>query len=231
LTQAALAQLQLLDTEMDALRKRYDEVERLLADRSQVELTEAEEREAAAHVSDRRTMQRDRELELTSLEARIAELERRLYSGRIHNTKELESLSNESQMFKDHKLKLEEKVLGLMDDTERAERVAQAAQQRAEAARTEQARTEQAWAAELVRLRTELDALEAQAAAVRPRVVPEHLDTYDRMRRRSGLVVVKVRGHNCGACGVELSARVLEQARDDNLLPTCDNCGRVLRGE
>jgi predicted nucleic acid-binding Zn-ribbon protein len=231
LTQAALAQLQLLDTEMDALRKRHGEVERLMADRSQVELKEAEEREASAHVSESRTMQRDRELELTALEARIAELERRLYSGRIHNTKELESLSNESQMFKDHKLKLEEKVLGLMDDTERAERVAQAAQQRAEAARGERARTEQAWAAELDRLRTELDALEAQAASVRPRVVPEHLDTYDRMRRRSGLVVVKVRGQNCGACGVELSARVLEQARDDNLLPTCDNCGRVLRGE
>ena len=60
---------------------------------------------------------------------------------------------------------------------------------------------------------------------------PDHLETYDRMRRRNGLVVVRVRGQNCGACGVALSARVLEQARDDDQLPTCDNCGRILEGE
>ena len=66
---------------------------------------------------------------------------------------------------------------------------------------------------------------------LRTAVLPDHLETYDRMRRRGGLVVVRVRGHNCGACGVELPDRVLEQARDDNLMPTCDNCGRVLQGE
>src|ERR1700687_5005998 len=98
---------------MDTLRKQRAEMEKLFADRSARERTEVEAHDAAARASDSRARQRDRELELTSLETRIAELDRRLYSGRIHNTKELESLSNEAQMFKENKLKLEETVLSL----------------------------------------------------------------------------------------------------------------------
>jgi len=231
MTQAGLAQLQRLDTEMDALRKHRAEIEKLVADRSALERAEAEAHDAAAKASDSRARQRDRELELTSLETRIVELDRRLYSGRIHNTKELESLSHEAQMFKENKRKLEETVLSLMDETEQAERTADIAQRGAEAARRERLQAEGEWQAELARLRTEVEALESRAARLRSAVLPDHLETYDRMRRRGGLVVVRARGHNCGACGVELSARVLEQARDDNMLPTCDNCGRVLQSD
>ena len=134
-------------------------------------------------------------------------------------------------MFTENKRKLEDLVLSLMDETEQAERAAAAAHMGAEAARLERSRAEKEWQADLTRLRTEVEGLEGRAAGLRFTVLPDHLETYDRMRRRGGLVVVHVRGHNCGACGVELSARVLEQARDDNLLPTCDNCGRVLQGD
>ena len=134
-------------------------------------------------------------------------------------------------MFKENKRKLEETVLSLMDETEQAERKADAAQRGAESGRLERSRAEGDWQADLSRLRTEVEGLEGRAMVLRPTVLPDHLETYDRMRRRGGLVVVHVRGHNCGACGVELSARVLEQARDDNMLPTCDNCGRVLQGD
>jgi predicted nucleic acid-binding Zn-ribbon protein len=230
-TQSSLLQLQLLDTEMDTLRKQRAEVVKLVADRSALERTEVEAHDAAARAGDSRARQRDRELELTSLETRIAELDRRLYSGRIHNTKELESLSNEAQMFKENKRKLEETVLALMDETEQAEDTADTARRGAEAARLERSGAEKDWEDELERMRAELEALEARAAELRTAVLPDHLETYDRMRRRGGLVVVRVRGHNCGACGVELPDRVLEQARDDNLMPTCDNCGRVLQGE
>ena len=229
MTQAVLAQLQLLDTEMDALRKHHAEIEKLVAERGALDRTEAEESGAAAKASDSRARQRDRELELTSLETRIAELDRRLYSGRIHNTKELESLSNEAQMFKDHKRKLEETVLSLMDETEQAERSSDTAQRGAESARLERSQAEREWHAELTRLQSEVEVLQGRAAELRLAVLPDHLETYDRMRRRGGLVVVRVRGHNCGACGVELSARVLEQARDAHLLPASDNCGRVLQ--
>ena len=231
MTQAVLAQLQMLDTKMDTLRKQVTEIEKLLAERAALEVVEAGAGNAAAAAAYSRARQRDRELELTSLETRIAELDRRLYSGRIQNTKELESLSNESQMFRENKRKLEETVLALMDETEQAEGASETSRRAAEAARAQRIQSERDWQAQLTGLRAELSVLEERAATLRAAVLPDHLETYDRMRRRGGLVVVRVRGQNCGACGVQLSSRVLEQARDDSLLPTCDNCGRVLQSD
>jgi predicted nucleic acid-binding Zn-ribbon protein len=231
MTQAVLARLQLLDTELDGLRKQASEIEKLIADRAPLEAALAGARDAAEGAAESRARQRDRELELSTLDTRISELDKRLYSGRIHNTKELESLSNEAQMFKENKRKLEETVLALMDQTEQAEAAAEAARRIAEAAQVDRLRTESTWQGQLLDLRTAIADLEGRTAELRSAVLPDHLETYDRMRRRNGLVVVRVRGESCGACGVALSSRVLEQARDDEKLPTCDNCGRVLQSD
>ena len=231
MTQAVLAQLQLADTELDSLRKQIGEIEKLLADHSAEELAVAGAKQAEDAAAGCRGRQRDRELELSTLETRIRDLDRRLYSGRIQNTKELESLSNESLMFKEQKRKLEETVLTLMDETEKAEGTAETVRKAAEAQRLERFRAEAGWQSQLNELRAEAEILGARAQALRAEVLPDHLETYDRMRRRGGLVVVRVRGQSCGACGVQLAARVLEQARDDSLMPTCDNCGRVLQSD
>ncbi|MEP7200083.1 MAG: hypothetical protein ABI874_09715, partial [Chloroflexota bacterium] len=90
MTQATLAQLQAVDGELDAARKRLRELDQLLAERHILDAADTTARAASAVAAERRSQLRDRELELKSLETRIAELDQRLYGGRIRNTKELE---------------------------------------------------------------------------------------------------------------------------------------------
>src|SRR5438094_558282 len=102
MTHPALAALQHVDTEIDAARKRLAELDALLADHSALDALAEAARSAEAAAAAKRGQLRDSELELKTLETRIGEIDKRLYSGRIQNPKELENLDREVRMFRDH---------------------------------------------------------------------------------------------------------------------------------
>lgn len=225
---SALAPLQKMDSRTDAIRQRLNELERLRADSRELAQRETEAQGARAALEKSRGQLRDRELELKSLETRIADIEQRLYGGRIRNPKELEGLEKEARMFKLSRDKLEESVLNLMEAAEQAERAAQAAQAQLEQAQRVRQQSEQAWRQEEEQLRAESSALQASRDALRATLDADPLETYDRLRRRSPIAVAPVRGHLCGACGIQLTSDVYQRAQDESALAQCENCRRIL---
>lgn len=231
MTTSLLAGLQRLDSEADRARQRIAELERLLRDRSALEAAEADASAARDSASDNRRLLRERELELKSLEARIADLDEKLYSGRIRNPKELESFEREARMFRQNQGKLEEAVLALMETADASERTAARTQDAFKVASVERDRAEQQWRQEADELRGRLSASERAIAGTRAQVDADVLRIYDHLRRRTAPVVVALREQRCGGCGIGVSTERLEQARDESTLAQCDNCNRILVAE
>ncbi len=231
MTTSQLAGLQRLDSEADRARQRIAELERLLRDRSALEVAEADASAARDSASDNRRLLRERELELKSLEARIADLDEKLYSGRIRNPKELEGFEREARMFRQNHGKLEETVLALMETADASERAAVTSLDALKTASAERERAEQQWRQEADELRGRLSEAERLIAGTRGQVDADDLRIYDRLRRRTAPAVVALREQRCGACNIGVSTERLEQARDESTLAQCDNCGRILVAE
>lgn len=231
MTTRLLGRLQALDSDIDRSRARFAELERLVAERALLDTAEASASVADDAAGLQRRQLREREAELKALEARIAELDDKLYSGRIRNAKELEGFAREARMFKQNQGKLEEVVLALMETAESAERAAQRAQTRLETARAERERDERQWRHEEDEWRARLAAWEEACAQVRAQIDEDALRVYDRQRKRTALAVAPLRDQRCGACNVDVSTDVLERASDESVLVQCGNCNRILVAE
>ena len=173
--------------------------------------------------------QRDHELALKSVEAKRDAVHEKLYSGRVHNPKELGDLQLEEELLNMHIHELEGPLLELMEQAEAArdeERVL--AEQLAVAKRRWRetvARTQQ----ETARLQAELAALRPQRDAAAQLVDKMLLRRYDDIRsRREGIGMAVTGTDNCPACHVRLTPRLLLQLREGEELSLCENCGRIL---
>lgn len=82
-------------------------------------------------------------------------------------------------------------------------------------------------------LAEELKSAEAEVAAARAPIDEPRLQIYDRIAVRNMPAVVPVSGAKCGGCHLKVSSEVESAARGKGadqtaLLPTCDQCGRIV---
>ena len=82
-------------------------------------------------------------------------------------------------------------------------------------------------------LAAELKTVQAEVAAARSPVGEPRLRIYDRIAVRNMPAVVAVHGGKCGGCHLKVSSEVESAARGKGsdptaLLPTCDQCGRIV---
>jgi predicted nucleic acid-binding Zn-ribbon protein len=224
-----LLQLQTLDLERDARYRRLKAVIASLAEPDALRVAAEAVSAAQAGVTPARTHRRDLELEVKTLEAKIASVEERLYSGKVKNPKELTDLQNESAALRRHHATLDDALLEAMialEDAESKERQAQ----------SQLAQLQSEWQANQNKLTEERGQLEAELAALTEQrnqkitaIAPDHVQAYQRLRHEhAGLAVGCVEDGMCNACGEELSNRLLAKARIAEGLSFCGNCGRIL---
>jgi len=124
---------------------------------------------------------------------------------------------------------IEDEILEKMLEAEELQKLLQEAGVRLE---KERARV----AAEVARLESEqkADDLERRALQARRREIQESLseptrNLYDRIRlARRGMAVAEVREGLCTACNVLLRPQVYNEVRTNEVLLTCENCGRIM---
>lgn len=175
--------------------------------------------------------QLEAENELAATEQRADAVSRRMYSGEVSASRELQAMSHDVDTLKARASMLEDQVLGILDerqpvDDQLAEvttRVRDLARGRAETVRRLHD-DEAAVDAE----QAEAEGRRAEAAA---RIAGPLLATYDRLRARlGGVAVSRLIGSRCDGCHLTLPATELDRIR--HLPPgevvTCDQCGRIL---
>ncbi len=220
--------LQQIDTEIRTKKQRLGEVLRL--QKEPPALTAAREAAVAAEaeLGRWRARHKDLSLEIAGVSDKAQHSEERLYSGVVKNPKELNDLQHEVEALGRRRAALEDESLQVMMTVD--ERQAASA-----AAATERDRLADEFAASVVHLQAEQQALALQLNHLlgkRKKQVtlaqPTALDAYDQLiKEKRGLAVAALRGNKCQGCQVTLSGSTVRAASEGKLV-RCDSCDRIL---
>ena len=225
---AALYQLQTLDNQIDSTRKRLDEIANLLSQNEAVRSAQATLDEAEATYRHWQAKQTNLELERGQLKIEAETAEKRLYSGKITNPRELTDLQDKVAELKRRREALEEPLLEAMYGVEEGEETVQQLKNTLERVKAEQAATLEALTGEQAELSAHLSDLELQAEQTRANVQPNHLSSYGQLRKRpGGIAVAQLNRSECGVCGVQLTSQLAQQVRRGEVL-FCPTCERIL---
>ena len=222
------------DSAADRLRHRREtlpEQARLGEIEQQLATVEASMAELGGRSGEIVRRQQRHEDELASIEAKIGEVDRRLYSGTVSAPRELQAMEADLVSLKRHRSDVEDHVLEAMQDREPLDAELATLEQQRAGLDDEAEQLRQAIAAQTAdidaELATELEARKAPVAGI-----PEDLlSQYERLRATQGGVgAARLVNGRCSGCHLTLPATELDRIRhqDADTVVLCDQCGRIL---
>jgi len=222
------------DSAADRLRHKLDtlpEKTRLAEVERELAAVEASMADVGGRRDDVARRQQRHEDELASIEAKIGEVDRRLYSGTVSAPRELQAMEADLASLKRHRTDVEDHVLEAMQDREPLDAELSIFEQRRAALDQEADQVREAIAVQSTdidaELSTELDARNAAAAGI-----PEDLlSQYELLRaRESGVGAARLVNGRCSGCHLTLPATELDRLRREgaDTVVLCDQCGRIL---
>lgn len=167
------------------------------------------------------------ELEVAELAARVQSHERAIYDGSVRHPADLQRRQHELQTLRRRIAGLEETEMAQMELQEQT--TLKLGETRSQLAEREQQVEERRLAdrAAAPLFEAELRAGESGRARLADSLPPAALRTYERTAARRRPAVAKVVGGTCSGCRLPLAPRLLQAARQDQLV-TCENCERIL---
>jgi len=224
-----LLNLQDVDSTIDRLNRRLTEIRAALHETDELITARSALRAAEESVTQKRAQRKDLELADAGLETRVKEAERRLYSGVVKNPKELLDLQNDIASSKRQKDTLDDQLFAAMVALEEAEAGLKACSDTLLEVEAEWRASQGDLASELTQLEQERVERTVEQTETRAKLSATDLAQYDQLRRRKGgAAVVEMEGSVCGACGVRVTAHILQQLSQADQLARCGNCERIL---
>jgi uncharacterized protein len=226
---AELHALQEVDLALDRVLARLQEIEEGLGETEELTAARQALEDKNRVVEDLKARQTDLEWQVDEVRTKGAEVEGKLYGGKVTSPKELSDLDADLKSIKLLTARREDLLLTHLLELEEAE------SERQKAA-NEYAEVEASWRSnhdslleEQGRLRPEADELTAsrddRAAAIDGRA----LSLYKLLReRKGGVAVARVERGMCQGCRITLPAAILQNARSSSSLVQCVSCERIL---
>ena len=174
-----------------------------------------------------RHQHREAEADVTDHLAKIAEIEDKLYSGKVTNPKELSSLQHEVTTLKDLTGELENQTLEIIDRVEAAEQAVAQSTDGLKKLTADWQRDQEQLSRDIDQLHTDLAALRKQREELAAQLDESALSLYERVRRQKKPAVSRVERGICRSCRISLSASALQRARGGQPIQ-CGTCGRIL---
>src|SRR5262245_50421544 len=115
---SALYALQQLDSTIDRLKREFAALDVGQAEKTAYDTAKTALEGATSALHADTASLRDSELEQKSIETKKAEYEKKLYGGTVTNPKELMAMTDEVAMLERQRARLEETILGLMNEIE-----------------------------------------------------------------------------------------------------------------
>jgi uncharacterized protein len=222
------------DSAADRLRHRREtlpEMARLAEVEKAVATIDASSSDVGGRRDEVARRQQRHEDELASIETKIGDVEKRLYSGAVTVPRELQAMEADVASLKRHRSDIEDRVLEVMQEREPLDAEVATLEQRRSALEAELAQLRDAIAAQTIdidaELGTELEARTAAAASI----PDDLLSQYERLRKSNGGVgAARLVNGRCSGCHLTLPATELDRIRhqDPDTVVLCDQCGRIL---
>ena len=231
---SGLLTVQDLDTAIDQLRHRRTN----LPERAELKALEADaqtlrgELEAAIAARDEVAAKEAAfEKDIATSEARIAEIDKRMYSGEVSSSKDLQAMATEIEHLKARVSGLEDSALEALDEREPLDAAVAALEARAAGMVELGQRLLAAIAEAEASIDAELASEVARRAAAAGDVPDDLLAEYERLRARlGGIGVAKLEHGTCMGCRMKLPATELDRVKHQppDTLVHCEQCGRIL---
>jgi len=171
--------------------------------------------------------QRDIELDIEELQVSIAQVEEKLYSGKVKNPKELLSLEQEVNLFKVKLRQKEDGLLDLMTESEATQNKIKLNSERLKKLEGEWQQEQKVLVQRQAETQNQLLALNQKRSVLVTEISSEALELYEGVRLRKGQAVVRVEQGRCQGCRLTLPVNEWQQARTGALVQ-CSSCGRIL---
>jgi len=233
-----LYRLQQVDSQMDQIRSRLKTIrETLENDR---ELHAAKETLSTAENLHKQasTALKQSETDVEKQNIKIEQTEASLYSGSVHNPKELQDLQMEVTSLKKYLGTLEERELEAMvyaDEleamvyAEEIEKELKSAQDQLTGVQSRLKEQNLDLSNESDVLSKDLDRLEDERSAATKALDEQAIKTYEHLRQQKrGVAISIVSEDACSACGTTLTASQQQSTRSTSQLFYCPTCGRII---
>jgi uncharacterized protein len=175
--------------------------------------------------------QAELEGELAHSEERITQIDKRLYSGEVSASRDLQAMADEIERLKEYCSKLEDRVLATLDEREPLDAGVADLERTLNEIADELAVVDRALAIHEEEIDTELGGEESARAGLVAGIPDALLTRYEQLRTKLGGVgAAPLNGHSCGGCHLTLPATEVDRIRREppDALILCDQCGRIL---
>jgi len=171
--------------------------------------------------------QKSTEWEIDDLTTKIKDTEKKLYGGKIFNSKELSSLQQETDELKKRRSTLEDKSLGLMDQLEQTRKAINGSKEELSKMEIQWQSQQKQFVVELLQLKASQTVLESNRQQITVLLDADTLFTYQELRKRKGVAVAKVEQGICQGCHITLPNTDLQRAKGGGVV-RCSSCGRII---
>lgn len=222
-----LYELQQIDLEIQKKQETLDEVSCRLGENEALLRAKAELLAQEEHLAEINKQQRDVEWEIEDLQNSIAQLNGKLYGGKVKNPKELLSLEQEMGIFKTKLRQKEDNLLDLMTEVEATQNKIKLDTERFKKLEGEWQQEQKVLAQQQAEVKSQLVDLSQKRQALTSEISSEALELYEVIRSRKGQAVVRAEQGRCQGCRLTLSVSEWQRARAGTLVQ-CSSCGRIL---
>ena len=169
------------------------------------------------------------ELETDSITDHRKILEKKIYSGKTTNSKELQNWQSEIEHLKNKQNEKEEIQLELMENMEGLETSINEQKEKQKQKKEEIIEAQKLQKTETVRLEKEIAQLTVKREKLAAAIEPSTLHRYNQLRMSTfdGIAVVKIVSNSCGGCYMSVPMSMIRQVQAHHLT-TCNNCMRIL---
>ena len=222
-----LYQLQELDLELESNQQALNQVASQLGASETLATTQNKLALERQHLEELGRQQHSVEWEIDDITSKLSTAEEKLYSGKIHNPKELTNLQHETDRLKAKRSQLEDKALEIMYQVELATKSIATMSSELKALEAEWQTQQKQLSAHLEQLKTMLSNLKHKRQLLIAEIDPQAIEVYHEIKKQKGTAVAKVEQGICRGCRISLPVTELLRTRSGSLV-RCSSCGRIL---
>jgi uncharacterized protein len=225
-----LLEIQQLDLEIARLDGQVGQLTAAIGDQFKVKAGELAIQQAEQAQRKALSVQKDAEFALSTLETRIKDHEKKLYSGKGGSPKDLQALQQDIQKDQQRRVQLEEQALKAMETAEKAAGEVERVQSAVARVLGEVSSGKEKQGTEREQALQQLNRRKAQREQLAAGVPANFLQLYDRLRQRTldGIAVARVTQQRCDGCQDNLPSAEIQRARHATTPVQCASCQRIL---
>lgn len=225
-----LYKLQQLDSELQRQQQYIDDIDHQLSGNKALATAEANLTLIKQQLADMRKIQKTAEWKLEEITERSRDINKKLYTGIVHNPKELLSLKHEAESLKQRIDNKEEELLEMMGQMEEMEAQEKNCNQEFSKLTQEWQQKQITLAQKRTESEKELARLNKSREETLPQIEPTTLRLYQQIKTIRGQAVVRVQQGQCQGCHMTLPIGQWQKAKA-GVIVQCSNCSRILYGE